>query len=86
METIIKDSKENLSDDVTISCNKRDMKIVEEIAAKQKMKAQFEESDISGGAILTDSEGRKVDESLQLVLERKRDEIRQEIVKIIGEH
>lgn len=73
--------KENLAElgRVTISCAKRDVAIVEKLAPKVDVRV----TDIDGGLIFEDASGKRVDESLQALLSRRRDEIRQEVARFM---
>ncbi len=81
LKSVIKDLGENLK----IKCNKNDVKTVKEIAEKEGINADVNEIEITGGMIFEDEQGRKINESLAIIIERKRNQIRQKIVKIIGE-
>jgi vacuolar-type H+-ATPase subunit E/Vma4 len=84
IEDILKNDKDLLGEGITIYCNANDKDIVKRAAGKVNMKADVKETDIDGGVILEDKEGKRINESMVSVLERKRDELRQKVIEILG--
>jgi len=80
IENLIKNDSGFLGKDITIYCNSRDNDMVSNLAKGMKVK----EIDISGGVILEDAEGKRINDSLNSILERKRDELRHKIIETLG--
>lgn len=84
IETLIKNAVKDLSKELMVSCSKSDSKTVKDICESEGLNAEVKEVEISGGVILEDSEGKRIDESLSLIIDRKKDTIRQKVVKALG--
>jgi V/A-type H+-transporting ATPase subunit E len=75
LDAILSENKPQLSGKITITCNKVDKPLVSKLAKG----ATVVEGDLDAGLILADSKGKRVDESLDALLARKRDEVRQAV-------
>lgn len=76
LKRVIEAGKKQLGE-VTVTCNKQDEALV------KKHAKHVEVGDVDFGVILTDKEGKKLDETLASLLERKRNEIRQEVATLV---
>lgn len=76
----IKENKAFLSGKITITCNKADKALVERL----EKGAKIVEGELDGGLIFEDSKGKRIDESIDALLSRKRDEIRQTVANIMN--
>ena len=82
LKKIIDNNLKFLSDDIKIYCSNQDKSLVKKLIGK---KASIEVTKIDGGLLLEDSNGKRVDETLAVKIERVKDRIRQVIVKKIKE-
>lgn len=83
---IIKEQKATLHGKLTFTCSKNDQRLVEKLVEKYAKGAKVTTSTaLTGGLLVEEEGGRRVDESLEALLKRKRDVIRQEIAKILGQ-
>lgn len=79
LEQAYKEGAKLLDGKLSIECSKGDFATVKKFAS-----GTIKEAPISGGLILTDTSGKKLDESFDALLDRKRNDVRQEIAHIIG--
>ena len=68
---------------LTVKCAKQDVKMIDAIMNGKGRDYSTEETGIKGGLILESDEGKKINESLESIAERKRNELRQAVAKII---
>ncbi len=93
LESLLVNNLGYLTDEVIVYCNKKDVSLVLPIVDKVKNNQEFsqiknieiKEDDISGGITLQDSNGKKINESIKSKFDRVKQEIRQEITKIVNE-
>lgn len=85
LDGLVKKNKDLLGEGVTVCCSPKDMSVVNKILHELKLKNKVKAVEIDGGIILEDSEGKRINESLASILERKRDELRSKIVNMLGE-
>lgn len=83
LEDLIKKNKDFLEKNFVVYCSSKDKNVVSKILHKLRLKNKVKEMEINGGVILEDSEGKRVNESLASILERKRDELRQKIISML---
>jgi V/A-type H+-transporting ATPase subunit E len=84
LEKLIKENKSLLEKDLIVYCNERDKDVVSSIIKRLGLNAKVAVSDISGGVILEDKTGKRVNQSLSSVLDRKRDELRHNLISMLG--
>ena len=91
LETIIAKNLKYLTGDVSIFCNKKDLSLVKSLDEKIKKaddskisNIKIKEADIIGGLILEDSEGKRINESIDSKFERVKQKIRQDVIKLLG--
>lgn len=78
--TVLHEQLAHLSGTVTVECNKCDHALV----TKHAKGATVKEAPISGGVILTDSKGKRIDESIDALLDRRRNDVRQAVAEAIN--
>lgn len=83
LENIIKRNKDFLGKDVKLFCNEKDKNKVKKILEKLKLHFDIRESEIKAGIILEDDAGKRINESLQSVLELRRNELRKKIIEMM---
>ena len=84
LKSLIKENIRILKKPFKISCDTQDEKIVETIIKELKIKeATVHTEQLLGGVVIEDSTGKRINDSMSSLLERKRNDIRQGIVKLI---
>lgn len=83
IEKTLKENKNVLGKNVTITCDTRDKETVEKLAKKTGYEAEVRTSKITGGVILEDEEGKRVNESLESIMQRKKREVRNRLASMI---
>ena len=91
IEKILANNLSYLMGDVSIFCNKKDHSLVKSLVDNIKRgdeskisNIKIKEADIIGGLILEDSEGKRINESIDSKFERVKQKIRKEIIKLLG--
>lgn len=79
MKGLVDENLKLLSGDITVSCNKNDMTLVKSLVKKAKVK----EAPIKGGIIFADAT-KTIDESMDSVFERLKNQLRQKISMSLG--
>lgn len=80
LQELFKENLPYLEGSVTITCAERDVSLVKRLTTKGEVRTSKE---LSGGLLLEDGSGKRIDESLDAILGRKRDEIRQAVATIM---
>lgn len=80
LKSLIDKNIKLLDVDLEVDCNKNDAPKVKKIVAK----AKINNADIMGGVVLKDGSGKKMDFSVESVLEGRIPEIKRKVLKIIG--
>lgn len=88
IESVLEKNLLSLKGDVSIICNKSDVALVKSKIEKMKLqninKIKIKESLIPGGLVFEDSEGKKINESIESKFERTKQTIRQRVIKTLG--
>lgn len=91
MEKIIAEDLNCLAGDVTMFYNKKDLNLVKSLAGRAKENPEnpqiknikIKESQLIGGLILEDSEGKRINKSIDSKFDRTKQKIRQGVIKIL---
>ena len=86
---VFKENAKFLEGNITVYCDEADLKLVKESLKKAGLKADVNPSNVSngsGGIIIEDSTGKRIEETIQARLERNRDEIRKAVAEFLKEY
>jgi len=84
LEKILKSNKNLLSGMIVITCDTKDKALVEKLVKKTNYaKSKVQTTPMNGGIILEDDSGKRVNESLENILEMKKREVRNKLAQLI---